>query len=195
MYNFIIFGAPGSGKGTQSEKIIDKYGLFHISTGDVLRDHIKRGTNLGKIAEEYISKGQLIPDDLMIGILRDHIKRHPEAKNGVVFDGFPRTIEQAKELNKFLKELDSEIHAVLGLEVAEDELITRLLKRGEQSGRSDDNPETIKSRLEVYHNTTQPLINYYSETGHYRPVEGSGNVDDIFANISGHIDSVIKKND
>lgn len=193
MYNFIIFGAPGSGKGTQSEKIIDKYGLFHISTGDVLRDHIKRGTDLGKIADSYISQGQLIPDDLMIGILRDHIKEHPEAKKGVVFDGFPRTIEQAKELNKFLKELDTEIHAVLGLEVAEDELMTRLLKRGEQSGRSDDNPETIKRRLDVYHKSTQPLKEFYTNTGHYRPIEGSGSIDDIFNKISTHIDTVVTK--
>lgn len=193
MFNFIIFGAPGSGKGTQSQKIKDRYDLFHISTGDVLRDHIRRGTDLGKIAESYISKGQLIPDELMINILRDHIASHPEAKKGIIFDGFPRTVNQAKELNKFLNELDTEIHAVLGLEVAEDELITRLINRGKESGRSDDNPETIKSRLEVYHNSTQPLKNFYTESGHYRPVEGTGSINDIFDKITEHIDPIVKK--
>lgn len=191
MFNFIIFGAPGSGKGTQSDKIIEKYGFFHISTGDVLRDHMRRGTELGKVAENYISQGKLIPDDLMIDILRQHINSHPEAKNGIVFDGFPRTIEQAKELNKFLKELDTEIHGVLGLEVAEDELLTRLVKRGELSGRSDDNPETIKKRLEVYHQSTLPLKDFYTKTGHYHKIEGHGSIDDIFSKISSHIDTII----
>lgn len=193
MFNFVIFGPPGSGKGTQSQKIIDKYGFFHISTGDVLRQQIKQGTELGKIADSYISNGQLIPDDLMIDILKEHIKSHPEAKNGVVFDGFPRTIKQAQELNKLMKELDSEIHGVLGLEVAEDELMARLIKRGEDSGRSDDNPETIKRRLDVYHQSTQPLKDFYSQSGHYRRIEGSGDVDRIFSDISSHIDNVIKK--
>ena len=193
MFNFIIFGPPGSGKGTQSSKIIDKYGFFHISTGDVLRDHIRRGTELGKIADSYIAQGQLIPDELMIDILREHIKSHPEAKNGIVFDGFPRTIQQAKELDKFLKELDTEIHAVLGLEVAEDELITRLLKRGEESGRSDDNLETIKKRLDVYHKSTKPLQEYYTQSGHYKTIEGSGSIDDIFNKITSHIDPIVKK--
>ena len=193
MFNVVIFGAPGSGKGTQSQKIKDRYGLFHISTGDVLRDHIRRGTKLGKIADQYISQGQLIPDDLMIDILKEHIKGHPEAANGVIFDGFPRTIKQAQELDKLMKEFDSEIHAVLGLEVAEDELTARLIKRGEQSGRSDDNPDTIKRRLDVYHKSTQPLQEFYKASGHYRPVEGSGSVDDIFNNITHHIDPIIKK--
>lgn len=192
-HNFVIFGAPGSGKGTQSKKITDKYGLFHISTGDLLRDHIKRGSELGKVADSYISKGQLIPDALMIDILRNHIKEHPEAKNGIIFDGFPRTIPQAQELNRLMKELDSEIHAVLGLEVDENELITRLIKRGEESGRTDDNLETIKNRLDVYHNSTQPLKEFYSHTGHYRKIEGSGSIDDIFNNISSHIDPIVKK--
>lgn len=193
MFNFVIFGPPGSGKGTQSQKIIDKYGFFHISTGDVLRQQIKEGTEMGKLADSYISAGQLIPDDLMIDILKNYIKSHPEAKKGVVFDGFPRTIKQAQELNKLMKELDSEIHAVLGLEVGEDELMARLVKRGESSGRSDDNPETIKRRIDVYHQSTQPLKDFYSQSGHYRRIEGSGDVDTIFDSISSHIDNVTKK--
>lgn len=193
MYNFIIFGAPGSGKGTQSQKIIDKYGLFHISTGDVLRDHIKRNTDLGKIAEKYISDGQLIPDDLMIAILKDHIKSHPESKNGIIFDGFPRTINQAKELNNLLKELATEIHAVIGLEVGEDELMTRLIKRGIDSGRSDDTPDVIKRRLDVYHSSTLPLQDFYKKSGHYKKIEGTGTVDEIFNRISSHIEPIIKK--
>lgn len=193
MYNFILFGPPGSGKGTQSSLLRDKYGLFHISTGDVLREHIRKGTELGKIADDYISKGQLIPDDLMIKILREHIDTHPESRNGVVFDGFPRTINQAVALNKMLNELDAELHAVIGLEVDEDELTQRLIKRGEVSGRSDDNPETIKNRLKVYHESTQPLKEFYSNSGHYRKVEGSGDIDEISNNISSIVDPIVKK--
>lgn len=193
MFNFVIFGAPGSGKGTQSKKIVDKYDLFHISTGDVLRDHIKRGSELGKIAESYISKGQLIPDDLMIDILKDHITANGVDKKGIIFDGFPRTINQAQALDKLLKNLGTELHAVIGLEVEDEELIDRLVKRGEASGRSDDNPETIKQRLHVYHGSTQPLKEYYSKSGHYRKIEGSGSIDDIFDNISTHIDPIVNK--
>lgn len=193
MYNFIIFGAPGSGKGTQSQKLIDKYGLFHISTGDILRDHIKKGTDLGKTAERYISNGQLIPDDLMIEILKGHIKSHPETKKGIIFDGFPRTIKQAQELDGLLKEFDTEVHAVLGLEVAEDELIKRLIKRGEESGRSDDNPDTIKRRLDVYHSSTLPLQDFYKKSGHYRRIDGSGTVDEIFDKISEHVEPIMNK--
>lgn len=192
MFNFIIFGPPGSGKGTQSQKIIDKYGLFHISTGDVLRQQIKEGTPLGKIADKYISEGQLIPDDLMIDILRHYIENHPEASKGVIFDGFPRTIKQADELNKMLAELNTELHAVIGLEVDEDELMKRLVKRGEVSGRSDDNPETIRKRIGVYHQSTQPLQEYYKKSGHYRKVEGTGSVDEIFDKISSHIEPIVK---
>ena len=161
MFNIVIFGAPGSGKGTQSENLIANYGLFHISTGEVLRDHIARGTELGKVADSYISKGNLIPDDLMVSILADILDNTPEAKGGVIFDGFPRTINQAKALKAMLAERGAQVDAVVGLEVEEQELITRLLKRGEESGRSDDNLETIKQRLNVYHSQTQPLHDFY----------------------------------
>lgn len=187
MFNIVIFGAPGSGKGTQSEKLIARYGLFHISTGDVLRDHIRRGTELGKTADSYISKGMLIPDELMISILADILDNTPEARGGVIFDGFPRTIEQAKALHELLDERGAKVDAVVGLEVAEDELIDRLIKRGKDSGRSDDNPATIKKRLDVYHKQTQPLKNYYEEEGRYLPIEGSGTVEGIFGRIQAAI--------
>lgn len=190
MFNLVIFGAPGSGKGTQSEKLIEEYGLFHVSTGDVLRDHIARGTELGRVADSYISQGQLIPDDLMINILADVLDSNPETKNGVIFDGFPRTIPQAKALKKMLADRQSKVHAVVGLEVEDEELVDRLVKRGEQSGRSDDNMETITRRLEVYHNQTSPLRDYYMSEGKYHAIPGSGSIDEIFSTIKESIDNV-----
>ncbi len=184
MLNIVIFGPPGSGKGTQSEKITDRYGLFHISTGDVLRKHIKDGTELGKTADSYISKGQLIPDQLMIDILDAYLDANPESQNGVIFDGFPRTIPQAEALEK----RGTAIDAVVGLEVDDEELTDRLVKRGAMSGRSDDNPETIKKRLDVYHSSTQPLKEYYTKTGHYRSIKGMGGIDEVFGEICSHLD-------
>ncbi len=189
MFNIVIFGAPGSGKGTQSERLIDEYGLFHISTGEVLRDHIARGTDLGKVAESYISQGQLIPDDLMIDILDRVLEDNPESAKGVIFDGFPRTIPQAKALKDMLGKRGSEVHAVVGLEVDDDELVDRLVKRGQMSGRADDNPETISQRLKVYHSQTSPLRDYYIGEGNYHAIPGSGDVDAIFATIKKSIDS------
>lgn len=193
MMNLVLFGAPGSGKGTQSAKIIDKYGLYHISTGDVLRDHIARHTDLGRLADKYISKGQLIPDAVMIEILDNVLEEKASGKNGVVFDGFPRTIAQAEALEKLLKKRDAKIDGVIGLEVAEDELIKRMLQRGRETGRTDDNLETITRRLEVYLESTKPLKDYYAELGLYLSVDGQGNVDDIFGNITKGIDSMVKK--
>ena len=180
--NIVIFGAPGSGKGTQSEKLIEKYGLTHISTGDVLRKEIKNGSKLGKIAEEYISKGQLLPDEIIVNILADTLDKC-EIVKGVIFDGFPRTIPQAEALKKVLSERNMDISVVLGLEVEEKELIDRLLKRGAISGRSDDNIETINKRLEVYHSQTDPLREYYIKEGKYKPITGDGTIDDIFEKI------------
>ena len=180
--NIVIFGAPGSGKGTQSEKLIEKYGLTHISTGDVLRKEIKNGSKLGKIAEEYISKGQLLPDELIVNILADTLDKC-EIVKGVIFDGFPRTIPQAEALKKVLSERNMDISVVLGLEVEEKELIDRLLKRGAISGRSDDNIETINKRLEVYHSQTDPLREYYIKEGKYKPITGDGTIEDIFEKI------------
>lgn len=191
MLNIVIFGAPGSGKGTQSENLIKHYELFHISTGDVLRDHIKRGTELGKTAKQYIDQGQLIPDELMIGILAQVIDDNKEAaQNGVIFDGFPRTIPQAEALETLLNERGTSVSAVVGLEVPEQELIDRLVKRGQMSGRSDDNEETIKKRLAVYHNQTSPLQEFYKEKGLYKAIKGTGTIDGIFEDIKVAIDAI-----
>ncbi len=191
MLNIVIFGAPGSGKGTQSENLIAHYELFHISTGDVLRDHMRRGTELGMTAKEYINQGQLIPDDLMIDILAQVIDDNKElAQNGVIFDGFPRTIPQAEALETLLNDRGTSVSAVIGLEVPEDELIDRLVKRGLMSGRSDDNEETIKKRLDVYHNQTSPLQEFYKEKGLYHAIKGIGTIDGIFEDIKAAIDSI-----
>lgn len=190
MMNLVIFGGPGSGKGTQSAKLIDKYGLFHISTGEVLRGHIKAETDLGKIANEYISKGQLIPDELMIRILDDLLENEPRAMQGVVFDGFPRTINQALALQELLKKRGTKLHAVIGLEVPDHELTERLINRGKETGRADDTPETIKNRLEVYHNQTSPLRDHYLNEGKYLKIDGTGIVDEIFAEICKGIESM-----
>lgn len=188
MLNLVLFGAPGSGKGTQSAKLIDKYGLHHISTGEVLRDHIRKETDLGKIAQKYISEGQLIPDELMISILDEVLEKEAKGKKGVIFDGFPRTIPQAEALKQLLKKHGSDLHAVVGLEVPDEELVERMLNRGKETGRADDNLETIKKRLNVYHTQTSPLRDYYQNEGKYLKINGSGQVDDIFRQITDHLD-------
>lgn len=182
MLNIVIFGAPGSGKGTQSEKIVEKYQLNHISTGDVLRAEIKNGTELGRTAKGYIDQGQLIPDELMVSILASVFDSFKDSK-GVIFDGFPRTIPQAEALKEMLKERGQEVSVMLDLDVPEDELMTRLIKRGQMSGRADDNEETIKKRLVVYHNQTSPLKEYYKQEGSYRHIDGLGELDRIFGDI------------
>mgnify|MGYP001025902478 CR=1 FL=1 len=189
MLNVVIFGAPGSGKGTQSERLIDEYGLHHISTGEVLRDHISRGTELGHIADSYISKGQLIPDDLMVKVLAAVLDENPEkTAGGVIFDGFPRTVPQAEALKKMLADRGTKVHAVVGLEVPEDELVRRMLQRGKDTGRADDNLDTITNRLKVYHSQTSPLREYYINEGKYHAIDGSGEVDRIFNDIKSRLD-------
>lgn len=192
MFNLVVFGAPGSGKGTQSARLIEEYGLYHISTGDLLRGHISRDTELGRIANEYITKGQLIPDSLMIEILEHELDSNEETRNGVIYDGFPRTIDQAKALNEMLERRGSKVHAVVGLEVDDDELVRRLLKRGEESGRSDDNIDTINNRLKVYHSVTKPLRAFYENEGKYHNIPGVGSVDDIFQAICTSLKTVNK---
>ena len=190
MKNIVIFGAPGSGKGTQSELIIKKYGLGHISTGDVLRAEIKNGTELGKTAKGYIDNGQLIPDDLMVSILADVYDSFGKEHKGVIFDGFPRTIPQAQALKDMLAKRGHKVAAMIELDLPEDELMKRLIKRGQESGRSDDNEETIKKRLTVYHNQTSPLIEWYEKEGIHHHINGLGELDRIFGDICAVIDDL-----
>lgn len=190
MKNIVIFGAPGSGKGTQSDLMIEHYGLGHISTGDVLRNEIKNGTELGKTAQGFIDNGQLIPDDLMVSILAKKYDEFGRGHKGVIFDGFPRTIPQAEALKKMLDERGDKVAAMIELDVPEDELMTRLIKRGQESGRADDNEETIKKRLVVYHSQTQPLIEWYKKEGLHHHINGSGTLERIFGDIQNVIDNL-----
>lgn len=190
MKNIVIFGAPGSGKGTQSDLMIKKYGLGHISTGDVLRNEIKNGTELGKTAKGYIDNGQLIPDELMVSILASVYDGFGTDHEGVIFDGFPRTIPQAEALKAMLAERGHKVAAMIELDVPEDELMTRLIKRGQESGRSDDNEETIRKRLGVYHSQTAPLIEWYDKENIHHHIDGLGELDRIFADICAVIDNL-----
>lgn len=189
MLNIVIFGAPGSGKGTQSARIVEKYGINHISTGDVLRAEIKNGTQLGQVAKGYIDQGQLLPDELIIDILASTLDGFKDSK-GVIFDGFPRTIAQAEALKKMLAERGQEVKVMLDLDVPEEELMARLIKRGQESGRADDNEETIKKRLVVYHSQTAPLIDWYKQEGQYQHIHGLGSMEAIFADIVSAIDKL-----
>ena len=190
MLNIIIFGAPGSGKGTQSEKLSQKYGLVHVSTGEMLRAEIEAGTEFGRLADSYISKGNLIPDEVMIGKLNELMEKRNGVK-GFIFDGFPRTIAQGEALNTMMDNHDEKVTIVISLEVEEEELISRILKRGEISGRSDDNRETVESRLNVYHEQTLPLRNFYLEQGKFVRVMGQGSIDEIFESITTIIDRLL----
>lgn len=191
MLNIIIFGAPGSGKGTQSELMIAKYGLDYISTGNVLREAIQEGNELGKTAKDYIDKGQLVPDELIIQLIAKFLDEKKESK-GVIFDGFPRTIPQAKALKDLLTERGTDISILLDLQVEDEELINRLLERGKVSGRSDDNLETIKSRLDVYHTQTAPLATYYISEGKHVAIKGIGTIEDITWRIDEAIEKINK---
>lgn len=190
MKNVVIFGAPGSGKGTQSELMIQKYGFNHISTGDVLRNEIKNETELGKIAKQYIDDGMLVPDSLIIDILASVYDSFGPKHKGVIFDGFPRTVPQAEALKKMLAERGHQVAAMIELDVPEEELMKRLLERGLRSGRSDDNEETIQKRLGVYHSQTSPLIAWYEKEGLRHQIDGLGELDRIFADICQVIDQL-----
>ena len=190
MKNIVIFGAPGSGKGTQSDLMIEKFGFEHISTGDVLRNEIKNGTELGRTAKEYIDNGMLIPDALMIDILANVYDSYGKEHKGVIFDGFPRTIPQAEALKAMLAERGHSVAAMIELDVPADKLMERLIKRGKESGRTDDNEETIKKRLDVYTNQTAPLIEWYKNEGLHHHINGYGELDRIFADICGVIDTL-----
>lgn len=188
MFNLILFGPPGSGKGTQSEKLIAKYGLKHLSTGDLLRSEIAGQTPLGLEAKKIMDKGQLVPDEVVIGMISSALDNNPAAK-GFLFDGFPRTAAQAEALDKLLELKNTSIAAMLALEVGEEELVKRLLKRGETSGRSDDTNETvIRARITEYKNKTTVVADYYAQFDKVVHVKGEGTVDDIFAALCKEID-------
>ncbi|MBM3417780.1 MAG: adenylate kinase [Bacteroidetes bacterium] len=189
MLNIVLFGPPGSGKGTQSERLTDKYNLVHLSTGDIFRSNIKEETELGKLAKSYMSQGQLVPDSLTIDLLRSEVLKY-EAPKGFIFDGFPRTKAQAKALDDFLSSQNTSITLMLALEVGEDELKMRLLKRSEVSGRVDDaDPAIIENRIRVYNNETAPVKDYYAHQGKFVRIDGIGAIDDITSRLFSAIDA------
>jgi adenylate kinase len=189
MLNIIICGAPGCGKGTQSDLIVEKYTLKHLSTGDLLRNEIAAKSALGMEAESYISKGNLVPDKMILDILSKAITEQTKDSNGIILDGYPRNVEQAEALEALMTKLHKEITILIDLHVDNQELINRLLKRGETSGRSDDNMDTIKKRLEVYQSKTAPVSDFYKNKNKYALVNGMGTIDEIFSRISNVIDS------
>lgn len=190
MLNLILFGPPGSGKGTQAAKLVEAYNLIHISTGDLFRAEIEAGTDLGNQANEYMSKGELVPDEVTIGILRNKMTSHREA-NGFIFDGFPRTVPQAEALDHLLSLLGQEIDALIMLDVPEEEIVQRILLRGKNSVRLDDRDEQIiRNRYQVYLSKTSPIYHYYNEKGKAYKVSGVGSIEDIFHSICEEIDSL-----
>ncbi|OSZ81105.1 adenylate kinase [Chitinophagaceae bacterium IBVUCB2] len=192
MFNLILFGPPGSGKGTQSEKLVEKYDLVHLSTGNLLRQEIKDKTPLGIEAKSFIDKGQLVPDEVVIGMVDSYFDQHKGAK-GFLFDGFPRTVAQAKALDNLLELKKTEIGKVLILDVDEEELISRLVNRGKTSGRSDDMDEKVqRNRQEVYKKETLPVASYYTKAKKVASINGMGDVDDIFERLSAIIDKKMK---
>jgi len=180
MFNLILFGPPGSGKGTQSEKLMTRFGLKHLSTGDLLRSEIANQTVLGLEAKKFMDQGQLVPDEVVIGMIQSALAANPQAK-GFLFDGFPRTKAQSEALDALLAQYDAAINVVLALEVSEEELVKRLLNRGLTSGRSDDSKEdVIRARITEYHSKTSAVADYYQQFGKVVKVKGEGNVDEIF---------------
>ncbi|MFN4285544.1 MAG: adenylate kinase [Lacibacter sp.] len=183
MFNLILFGPPGSGKGTQSEKIIAQYGLKHLSTGDLLRSEIAAQTPLGLEAKKLMDKGQLVPDEVVVGMISSALDANPDAK-GFLFDGFPRTVAQAEALDKLLKLKGTQINVMIALLVSEEELVKRLLNRGLTSGRSDDtNEEVIRARITEYRNKTAVVADYYKQFDKFVEVAGEGSIDEIFNSI------------
>ena len=190
MINLVLFGPPGSGKGTQSLKLQEKYQLMHISTGDLFRMHMRENTGLGKEAKSYIEKGDLVPDAVTIGMMNDKIEHSPEAK-GFIFDGFPRTAAQAEALDKFLNEKGTPVSKMIALNVDDDELVKRLLNRGKDSCRADDQDESIiRNRIEVYNEKTLPVASFYEKQGKYVAVQGVGTIDEIFARLCAEVDAI-----
>jgi len=191
MLNLVLFGPPGAGKGTQAARLVEKYHLVHLSTGDIFRSNIKEGTDLGQLAKSYIDKGALVPDEVTIGMLEAEVKSNSNAK-GFIFDGFPRTSAQAEALDAFLSSKDTEVSSMLALEVDENELITRLLERGKSSGRADDQDAgIIKNRIQVYENETAVLKTYYANQNKFFGIEGVGSIESITLGLCKAIDTLV----
>jgi adenylate kinase len=189
MLNLILFGPPGSGKGTQAEKLIAQYNLFHISTGDMFRYELSNNTELGQLARSFMEKGQLVPDSVTIAMLEKRVEDNPDVK-GFIFDGFPRTIAQAEALDSFLTSKGQSITGLVELSVDEDEIVKRVLLRGQSSGRADDNDESIiRKRIAVYRNETTPVADHYGKSGKSFKIEGVGSINDIFSNLCKTIDA------
>lgn len=190
MFNFILFGPPGSGKGTQSIKIAEKYNLAHISTGDIFRKHIREKTELGMRVQEIIERGELVPDELLVEILENALDSY-NGIDGYIFDGFPRTTQQAKDLDQLMKKREDDVTMVLSLEVNDDEIIRRLLKRAEIQGRKDDTQDVIENRISIYNSQTQPLIDFYIKQDKFISIKGIGCVNEIFSDVCAKIDDKI----
>ena len=191
MNNIVLFGPPGAGKGTQSENIIEKFGLKHISTGDLFRKHLGEGTALGKKAQSFMDNGKLVPDEVVIGMVEDFLNENTNAK-GFIFDGFPRTVAQAEALDELLKKHNTQINCMVMLDVPEKELIKRLLERGKTSGRTDDqNEEKINTRIQEYLNKTLPVAAFYEKQNKMAKINGVGSIQEIFVSISTEIDNYL----
>lgn len=190
MLNIILFGAPGCGKGTQAAMIKEKYNINHISTGEVIRGEIARGTELGKSMQNYIEAGQLAPDSIVIGMIRNYMKEHKDA-SGNIFDGFPRTTAQAEAFDEILKEDDESVSVMIYMDVPEEELVKRILLRGKDSGRADDASEdVIRNRIAVYREQTEIVAQHYSKQNKYVAIDGVGSLEEVFGRISAAIDAV-----
>ena len=192
MFNLVLFGPPGAGKGTQAEKLIEKYGFNHISTGEVIREQIRKGTELGRSVQSYIEKGQLAPDGQVSDIIADYVAKHKDAK-GNIFDGFPRTTVQAKAFDEIMEKNGTPVSVMLSLEVPDEELVKRLLLRGKESGRADDSNEgVIRDRIDVYKAQTAVVADHYKPQGKHRAVNGLGTIDEIFGRLCQEIESLNK---
>jgi Adenylate kinase and related kinases len=190
MINIVLFGAPGCGKGTQAQRLKERYGIDHVSTGEVIRGEIRRGTELGRSMESYIAQGKLAPDEIVIGMIANYVAEHLDAK-GCIFDGFPRTTVQAEEFDKILAKHGLKVDIMVDIHVPEEELVRRILLRGKESGRADDaSEEVIRDRLKVYHDQTAVVSDFYAAQGKYASVDGIGTIDEVFDRIAGIVDSV-----